>query len=470
MAHRQHRKEPTSVTRTLLFGCIGVTCLAATARPATQEPTFDLEKTKQVLTREIEKELAKGTASVSIALVRDGDVVWTAAFGWSNVWARTPATPATIYVVASTFKSVTATAVMQLVDRGEIALDDPVNDHLKDARIRDRGDHVVTLRHILSHVSGLTAGANTTAIWRRQLPMTLAQVTSGLEAVRDPEEAYEYNNYAYALAGYLLEQVTGTDFETYVVRNILQPLGVQTPAPVNPTPEMIERMALPYVPGPDGKPRPIPQVRYDVYPAGDVYLTAEDMARFLCAHLNGGVFRGQRILSEQSVAETHRNQFFEYGLGWTTRESDGHHIIAHAGGVPGFGSYMIGDLEARVGAYLMSNSGSMAHIARAALNLLRGERYVPPEDRPSMSVEERVLQTYVGEYEVQKGFVLSVTKVGPSLFIQAPGQPRREMFAASPTEFFLRDVDAEVTFFPRQDGVVDRLILNQDGDVHAKRR
>ncbi len=136
--------------------------LLAGASPLAQTPaSFDLERTQEVLTELIDQELAKGVASVSIALVAEDDIVWTAAFGAANVYTETPATPETIYCTGSTFKAVTATAILQLVEQGKIALDDPINATLGAAAVDDIDATPVTFRHILCHSSGLTAGANT---------------------------------------------------------------------------------------------------------------------------------------------------------------------------------------------------------------------------------------------------------------------------------------------------------------------
>lgn len=428
-----------------------------------EEQGLDLERIGQVLTGEVEKLLENGTASVSICLVRAEEIVWTEAFGHANVKTGTLATPATIYVTGSTFKAVTATALMQLVEEGEIDLDDPVNDHLVDAKIADQAEHPVTIRHILSHVSGLQPGAKTVRVWDRELPVSLQQLSAGLHSIRPPEEKYEYNNNAYGLAGYLIEQVTGTDYETYIVEQVLRPLGVTTPSPVNPTPEMVELLALPYAPSADG-PRPVAQTRYDVFPAGDIYLTAEDIARFLGAHLNGGTFQGGRILSPESVKECHRRQFFDYGLGWSIGRGRRSQTIAHGGGVSGFTTFMLGDTQAKVGAYVMTNSGDAAHIARVAVALLRGEEYVPQSERPSVAIAAETLDRYVGVFRLSEQFSLTVSRDGQRLFVQGTGQGRHELFASSETDFFLKAVDAEVVFHPGDDGTVDRLVLRQGGD------
>src|SRR3954468_14355191 len=153
--------------RHLRLSCSGVlaiiflatpTATALPAGPATAQ--FDLDHTEAVLTELIEKaRKEKGVPSISIALVRGDAIVWKAAFGYANVRARTPATPETLYNAASTFKSVTATALMQLAERGKVKLDQPINSYLVESPVRDRiqSDKPVTFVHLLSHWSGLTS-------------------------------------------------------------------------------------------------------------------------------------------------------------------------------------------------------------------------------------------------------------------------------------------------------------------------
>ena len=113
---------------------------------------------------------------------------------------------------------------------------------------------------------------------------------------------------------------------------------------------------MPYNPGgAGGKPTPVAQVHFDVYPAGDIYLTAEDMARFLAMHLNGGTFRGHRIISEASAKMLREPPYggtYGFGLG-VQKDPNGHPIIAHSGGIPGQSSQMMGDVDAKVGVYYM---------------------------------------------------------------------------------------------------------------------
>jgi CubicO group peptidase (beta-lactamase class C family) len=245
---------------------------------------------------------------------------------------------------------------------------------------------------------------------------------------------------------------------------------------------MVERMALPYKAGGSfGKPAPEVQVHFDVYPAGDIYLTADDMARYLGAQLNGGVFQGHRILSEESVREMHTPRFGgDYGFGfWLVHDSSsGHTLIHHGGAIGGQRAFLIGDLDARVGVYYMTNSDylpdatppAQSEIVYAALKLLRGEDYVPRAQRKGVAVEEKVLDGYTGTYTFGP-VTFVVTRVGRALALQQNGQAAiNELLAETPTRFVLRG-SSFIISFEGDSGRVDRLVIDAGSQhVTATRR
>jgi CubicO group peptidase (beta-lactamase class C family) len=295
-------------------------------------------------------------------------------------------------------------------------------------------------------------------------------MASKLYTIRPPETKWEYNNYGYGLAGLIVQNVSGIDYETYMVDSVLRPLGVTTPHPVYPTPDMVERMALPYKAGGSlGKPVPEVQVHFDVYPAGDIYLRAEDMARYLGAQINGGVFNGHRMLSAESVHEMHIPRFGgTYGFGfWSTVDSTtGDTLIYHGGAIEGQRAFLVGDVNAHVGVYYMTNSDylpdavppAQSEIVYAALRLLRGQDYVPRPERKGIAVDDKVLDSYVGTYDMGRGHIV-ITRVGHALGIQENGQPAiNELYAETPTRFFQRGSNATITF-EGDGGKIDRLVM-----------
>lgn len=220
-------------------------------------------------------------------------------------------------------------------------------------------------------------------------------------------------------------------------------------------------------------------MHFDVYPAGDVYLTAEDMARYLGAQLNGGVFNGNRILSAESVREMHTPRLgTDYGFGlWIVHDSaTGHTLIEHGGAILGQRAYLIGDLDARVGVYYMTNADNLpdevavlpsgvvpmplaqSEIVYAALKLLRGENYVPRPQPKVIAVNDKVLDSYVGTYQLGQG-TLVVSRIGRALGLQQNGQTAiNELLAETPVRFHVRGSNTTITF-QGDGGGIDRLVL-----------
>jgi len=370
-----------------LFALLALFASLVGAPRAASADAPDLADVTMRLEREIRRRMATDRLpSVSVALVRDGAVAWKAAYGHANVWAKTPATPDTLYSTGSTFKPLNATTVMRLVEQGKLALDDPIGPRLRDDAPRQpAGSAPITLRHLLTHTSGLPTSGNTVPLWERELPADLRTATSGLVADAPPGRRVLYSNVGFALAGRIAGEAAGVPFEDLVRAEVLAPLGLThtTFAPSGPD---VERLALPYTRTPDGV-AALRQVRFDVWPAGDVYSTAEDLATFLAAHLEGGTLRGTRVLSEASCAEMHRRQPGGgpgprgFGLAFLVDETPGRRGIRHDGLVVGMTAEMAGDLDRRVGVVLLSNLSEgnrpLASLARVALTLLRGEPWVP---------------------------------------------------------------------------------------------
>ncbi|MCA9174209.1 MAG: serine hydrolase [Planctomycetales bacterium] len=339
-----------------------------------------LVSVSQDLSEYIQATLADtGIPSISIALMKDDEIVWQQAFGNSNATLQVPATSDTVYAVASCFKPVTAMAVMQLIDKGLVQLDDPVNKHLGEHGIKDLSEagKPVTIRHILSHYSGLSVSTQLVPLWERKLPKTMEEHVAELKPVRDPGVKYEYSNSGYTVAGLLVEKVTGQTFEQYVAENILKPAGCKTRGPVHPTPEMLEQLARPYK---IVNRKPVPEVPYrlDVVPAGDIYLTVPDLARILIPHINEGLSGTTRLLSKSSLQDMRTPQFGgKDGLDFGIRKTDRELFVMHGGGVPGYSSKILLATRSGYGVCIASNAGDQQLVVNTtaclAMDLLRGK-------------------------------------------------------------------------------------------------
>jgi len=446
-----------------------------------EKADFDLGSIKRTLSNEINKILKEtGIPSISISLIKEDTIVWADAFGYANVKKQVPATSATIYSTGSSFKFVTATAILQLAEAGKLNLDDPINKYLDESPIDDLSSEgkSVTFRHLLSHHSGLIGPIEIIPIWERKLPKTLEELASEIGSEEAPGVNFKYCNHCFALAGLLIEKVSGQSYQDYIVEHILRPLKISSEGPVVPTPGMVEELALPYKIV-NNQPLPVYQSRFDVFPAGDIYLTSPEMANFLIAQLNQGVFQGQSILGSESIAEMQEAQFGStYGLGTGIINSEDEKFLQHAGGVPGFSTFFKVGTSSKTGVYIASNSARVQYILAAignlSLKLLNGENNT--ESLPSfvkrefkqIYLAENVLTKYRGKYQLTPEFFISITHEGAHLYAQATGQAKFELFPYEEDKFFYKVVYAQVKF-NIENGKVTSLTLFQNGETEGKK-
>lgn len=280
----------------------------------------------------------------AVVLVSDKDrTLALATVGFADIDARRPMAPDTVFWIASQTKPITASVVMMLVDEGKLRLDDPVAKYLPEfadvwlASERD-ADHVllkrpsrpITIRDILSHTSGLPFASPLETPTLDGLPLAVAVRSYAVTPLQfDPGTKYAYSNAGINTAARVLEVVSGKPYETFLQERLLDPLGMKDTT-FWPSEAQLKRLAEAYKPAQHGgtlEKTTIGQLRYPLsdrsrhpMPAGGLFSTAEDVARFCRMLLNGGTHEGKRLLSEGAIKEMARRQTApsireSYGLG-----------------------------------------------------------------------------------------------------------------------------------------------------------
>lgn len=392
--------RPTLPVVALLAGLLsGLPLPGAAQAPAPDPAGISAAAAARVAARlepEIRRAMLEGQIpSVTVALVSGNQVAWSSAMGHSNLWARTPATVETVYLIGSTFKAQSTFALLQLLEEGRFRLDDPVRNYLDGITIRGEDPtRPVTFRHLLTHTSGMPVTFGGHAVWGETTPPPLEQyLADSLRVLSAPMDSVRYSNIAYTLVAHLIERISGRPYREVIQARIWDPLQMRSTA-FAPTPEMEERLSVPYVRHPETR-RLVPAVRVkaNVWPAGIVYGTILDQANWLIANLNGGEFRGQRILQAATVDSTHTLQFPQfigspaggwgyedpgYGLTWWVTHRGGERFFAHSGSVGGYTAFVMGNRDRRLGIALLTN-GNQAHphlvrLSNLALDLLAEEQ------------------------------------------------------------------------------------------------
>lgn len=268
------------------------------------------------LAPEIEQMMVEGNVpSATVALVSGDKIIWTGAFGYSNLWAKTLALPETVYLIGSTFKTMSMFALLQQMEQGKFKLDDRVNDYLDEFKIQgENHSHPVTFRHLLTHTSGLPGDFGPHSVWGETVPPPLKEyLRKSLKLENAPMTKVVYSNMAYTLVAYLIEKFSGVPFKRYIQENILGPLEMNDTA-FYPRPHMEERLAIPYIiQRKTGKHMPATRLKANVWPAGIVYGTVINQANWLIANLNRGVFKNHRLISEETFKQVMKRQFDRFG-------------------------------------------------------------------------------------------------------------------------------------------------------------
>ena len=296
-----------------------------------------------------------GVPGYAMCVVKDGDVVYNKGFGVAELGGDLPVTPQSVFTLASTTKSFTGVALMQLVEQGKVDLDASVTTYLPYFEMADPRYKDITVRMLASHTSGLTDEAVMATATEGEEP---AAVNEALEwyvrSLSDdaltaaPGEIWQYASVNFSILGDLIGKVSGLPYDQYVTQNILEPLKM-----IHST---FDAAAIPpgalvgqHMSGEDAvvKAMPLTTASGKEMPAGGLYSTCEDMTRWMQVNLNRGELDGVRILKPESYdviwkveAPTGLDEFFgawagEYGLGWGVAEDSGHFLAGHPGGGEG---------------------------------------------------------------------------------------------------------------------------------------
>jgi len=361
---------------------------------------------------------------VTLSIVKDGKVVVSKGYGYANLEEKIPVDPdRSLFRMGSISKTVTWTAIMQLAEQGKLDLNTDINTYLKTVEIPDYEGLPLTLNDMMAHRSGFEdvslgayMGENYPA-----LVLSLEQfVKTGVPArVYAPGTVTAYSNYAVALAGLIIQDITGQNFQDYIDENIFQPLGMHHTTFREPLAEgnseqgMAEHLKADIVAGyttVEGR-----RVEGDyayfhaVAPAGSGSTTASDMARYMMAHMQLGELDGKRILKPETALQMRKRNFEDrsdmVGLshGFFSGEASGYQFYRHLGGVwPSYLSIMTMVPEVQFGVFLSINNWIVDYhiiqdIPENLLNALFPALKEPADIKPPVGFAETG-QRFAGSY------------------------------------------------------------------------
>ncbi len=423
----------------------------------------------------------------AVQVWRDGRTLFSKAYGMANLAYGIPFETDTRTNIGSTSKQFTAFAIMLQADRGLLSLDDDIRKHIPE--LPEFGE-MITIRHLITHTSGLREFLNLLVMTGRRLDhgdwidrselIDIVQRQPALQNV--PGAEFNYNNTAFGLAAVIVERTSGQDFHVFMEENVFEPLGM-TRTMVRPSPEhIVPDMSEGYTPGADG----FLQIGdlAGAVGAGGIYSTVEDLQTWVQNYANPRV--GNAGIFDEMMTSFVLTSGDEsgYGFGLFIDEQGGLRRVHHGGADVAHRSMIVYYPEINAGITTQSNHAGFSSNGAFELAAAFFADAMDSEDEEEAVAAEPAtgefdpatwdpesFDEFVGHYALDAApdFILTFTREGDTFYTQATGQDRFEIVPTSETSFRLLTVEASVEFHRNDAGEVDGLTLHQNGENHATR-
>lgn len=450
-------------------------------RLAAQSPVEELSARADSLFAELDRIDSPGA---SVAVFRDGEIVFSKGYGAANLEYDAPVTPETMFHVASVSKQFTAFGAVLLAQQGKLSLDDDIRKHLPE--VPDFGTPI-TIRHLIHHTSGLRDQWNLLALagWRLDDVITkehvLKLISNQQELNFQPGAEHLYCNTGYTLLAEIVARVSGQSFPEFMQEQVFEPLGMKNTLFYDDHERIVKGRAYSYYPTPEGGFNKA-VLSYANAGATSLFTTAEDQTLWL-ANLGTGRVGGSAAIDqmmERGVLNS--GDTLSYAFGLVIGNYKGLKVVGHGGGDAGYRSDVVFFPDANAGIAVLSNLASLIPqmktfgLADIFLEDVLDEPGEGPADaanadQQEVEIDPELFDAYAGDYalDAAPNFILTFYSEDGRNYIRATGQPSAELFASSDTTFFMKVVDAEVTFHRGPDGKVSSLTLFQGGPNRAKR-
>jgi CubicO group peptidase (beta-lactamase class C family) len=403
----------------------------------------------------------------AVLVSKNGKVLVDKGYGWMNAESKAVANQHTRYQIGSVTKQFTATIILKLAEQGKLTLSDKLEQYFPGLP----NGKEITIEHLLTHTSGLYNYTNSRKFMdsASHMPATQAGMLAWFRTFQpdfSPGEKFSYSNTGYMMLGYISEKVSGKSYESLVREMIFRPLGMDQSG-FDFTHLVSPDKAKGYYALVPGQVVPAKIVDSSVsFSAGAIYSTTADLYKW-----NRSLFSGS-LLTPEAYQNAFTPRKDRYALGWFIDSVYGRRRITHDGGIDGFLAHNTILPQDQVTVTVLSNSETWdpSKIGKDLLAILFEQPYAIPSTRKSVPVNENILASYAGDYEIRPDFILTVFLKEGKFKAKATGQPEIDLYAEDDNLFYPMVFDADITFGKDASGKVDRLILKQGGQtIEAKK-
>lgn len=403
----------------------------------------------------------------SVLVAKGGKVILEKGYGYRNAKDSLLNDGQTIFQIGSITKQFTATVILKLQEQKKLSVKDKLSKYYPDF---PKGDSI-TIEHLLTHTSGIFNYTNDGKFMSMDAikPANEEKILALFKSKPldfSPGTKWSYSNSGYSLLGYIIQKVTKKPYEQVVREFIFHPLQM-IHSGFDFTHLTDKNRATGYFTYSEKVKAPSTIVDSSVaFSAGAIYTTVEDLYKW-----HKGM-QQNKIINAASTKSAYTPFLNNYGYGLGIDSMYGKRIIAHGGGIFGFNTNIARIVEDDICIVLLNNTGNpfLGEINNNILAELYGKPYELPMEKKVVKVDPAKLTAYVGEYELAPTFIITVTLENDELKAQPTGQPKFDLSATSDTTFFVKAVDADLSFVKDASGKVEKLILKQGGKETAGKK
>lgn len=411
----------------------------------------------------------------AVAVVKDGTILYKKGYGIANLEYDIPISPSSIFHIASVSKQFTVFSILLLEKQGKLSLDDDIRKYIPE--VPDFGK-TITLRHLASHTSGLRDQWNLLSMagWRMDDVITkehvLKLVSKQKELNFDPGEEYVYCNTGFTLLAEVVSRMSEMSFAEFTKRNIFDPLQMNNTLFYDDHEKIVKNRAYSYNSDSGGYKKSV--LNYANVGATSLFTTVEDLSLWTMNFSNPTIGDSTLVNKMNTLAILNNGKTFGGALGQFVGEYRGYNEIQHGGADAGYRSYLTRFPDENFAVVVFSNSAEFnaSRMAHKVVDIYLKDEMEPKNEEVKaesssevVAVDENVLSTYVGDFELQPGFFITISSNDTQLFAQATGQPEVALTPISTTEYKVDGVEAKIEFITNEGENIKLLKLHQGGQI-----